>query len=167
MATAGRLVLNLPSALTSALLTQVPALFHARINDVLLTAFALAVADWRQRRMPGCDPSVLFDLEGHGREEIFEGVDLSRTVGWLTSLFPVRLDLRDIDLDDALRGGEHMGRALKQSKEQLRALPDNGLGFGRRRYLNPETASAFGTTAAQIGFNYLGRGGAECAGRLG
>ncbi|MDH6171041.1 non-ribosomal peptide synthase protein (TIGR01720 family), partial [Variovorax boronicumulans] len=156
-ATARRLVLSLPSTLTSPLLTQVPALFHGRINDVLLTAFALAVADWRRRRGLGRSTSVLFDLEGHGREEIFDSVDLSRTVGWFTSLFPVRLDLQDIDLDDALGGGVDLGRALKQSKEQLRALPDNGLGYGLLRYLNAETARALSGTTPQIGFNYLGR----------
>jgi amino acid adenylation domain-containing protein/non-ribosomal peptide synthase protein (TIGR01720 family) len=157
VATARRLTLSLPSALTSALLTQVPALFHGRINDVLLTAFALAVAHWRRRRSSEQASGVLFDLEGHGREEIFEDIDLSRTVGWFTSIFPVRLDLQGIDLDDALRGGPHMGRALKQSKEQLRILPDNGLGFGLLRYLNPETAKVLASAAPQIGFNYLGR----------
>ncbi|WP_285413012.1 condensation domain-containing protein, partial [Variovorax sp. efr-133-TYG-130] len=155
--TARRLTLSLPTTLTSALLTQVPALFHGRINDVLLTAFALAVAQWRRKRCGEQAPGVVFDLEGHGREEIFEDIDLSRTVGWFTSIFPVHLDLQGIDLDDALRGGAHMGRALKQSKEQLRALPDNGLGFGLLRYLNPETAQLLSGAAPQIGFNYLGR----------
>jgi amino acid adenylation domain-containing protein/non-ribosomal peptide synthase protein (TIGR01720 family) len=162
-ATSRRLSLSLPSTLTSALLTQVPALFHGRINDVLLTAFALAVADWRRRRMPGSPSDVLFDLEGHGREEIFESVDLSRTVGWFTSLFPVRLDLQEIDLDDALRGGADLGRAIKQGKEQLRALPDNGLGFGLLRHLNPETSAVLATPAPQLGFNYLGRFAAASA----
>ncbi|MBB4226168.1 condensation domain-containing protein, partial [Variovorax guangxiensis] len=168
--TAQRLVLTLPSATTSALLTQVPALFHGRINDVLLTAFALAVADWRRARLPqlatsdaSAASSVLFDLEGHGREDIFDGVDLSRTVGWFTSLFPVRLDLQGIDLDDALRGGEHLGHALKRAKEQLRALPDNGMGFGLLRHLNPETAAALAGASPQIGFNYLGRFAAQSA----
>jgi amino acid adenylation domain-containing protein/non-ribosomal peptide synthase protein (TIGR01720 family) len=167
---ARRLTLTLPPALTAPLLTQAPTLFHGRINDVLLTAFALAVADWRRRRARALssfhdsrDNGVLFDLEGHGREEIFEGVDLSHTVGWFTSLFPVRLGLQDIDLDDALRGGQHMGHALKQSKEQLRALPDNGLGFGLLRYLNPETAKTLGNATPQIGFNYLGRFAAPTA----
>ncbi|MDQ0045710.1 amino acid adenylation domain-containing protein/non-ribosomal peptide synthase protein (TIGR01720 family), partial [Variovorax boronicumulans] len=157
VATARRLTLSLPSTLTSALLTQVPALFHGRINDVLLTAFALAVAHWRRRRSSEQASGVLFDLEGHGREEIFQDIDLSRTVGWFTSIFPMRLDLQGIDLDDALRGGPHMGRALKQSKEQLRALPDNGLGFGLLRYLNPETSKVLAGATPQIGFNYLGR----------
>ena len=85
--------------------------------------------------------AVLLDLEGHGREEIFADVDLSRTVGWFTSLFPVRLDPGALDLDEALAGGPALGRALKLIKEQLRALPDNGLGYGLLRYLNPQTAS--------------------------
>ena len=79
---------------------------------------------------------MLLDLEGHGREELFEDVDLSRTVGWYTSLFPVRLDLGALDLDAALAGGAALGRALKAIKEQLRALPNHGLGYGLLRYLN-------------------------------
>ena len=73
------------------------------------------------------------------------GLDLSRTVGWFTSLYPVRLDpgaldSGALDLDDALGGGEAIGQALKAIKEQLRALPDRGLGYGLLRYLNPQTA---------------------------
>ena len=106
----------------------------------------------------GRSGAVLVDLEGHGREEPSAGVDLSRTVGWLTSLCPVRLDIGGIDLDEALAGGAALGRALKLIKEQLRALADNGLGYGLLRYLNPETASHLsGYAAPQIGFNYLGR----------
>ena len=93
-ARAGQLTLTLPAAVTGALLTRVPAAFHGGINDVLLTGLALAVADWCRRRGRGAASShaVLIDLEGHGREEVFADVDLSRTVGWFTSLFPVRLD---------------------------------------------------------------------------
>ena len=63
-------------------------------------------------------------------------VELSRTVGWFTSLYPVRLDPGPLDLDEALAGGPALGRALKLIKEQLRAVPDNGLGYGLLRYLN-------------------------------
>ena len=76
---------------------------------------------------------VLIDLEGHGREEVFADVELSRTVGWFTSLMPVRLDPGALDLADAMAGGPALGRALKVIKEQLRALPDNGLGYGLLR----------------------------------
>ena len=112
--TAGHLTLTLPAAVTGALLTRVPAAFHGGINDVLLTGLAVAVADWcRRRGTRQPDSAVLLDLEGHGREEIFADVDLSRTVGWFTSLFPVRLDPGALDLDEALAGGPALGRALK------------------------------------------------------
>src|SRR5262249_14455640 len=94
----------------------------------------------------------------HGREEMFAAVDLSRTVGWFTTMFPVRLNPGAVDLDEALAGGAALGRVLKTVKEQLRALPDSGLGYGVLRYLNPTTApQRAGWAAPQIGFNYLGR----------
>jgi non-ribosomal peptide synthase protein (TIGR01720 family) len=95
---------------------------------------------------------------GHGREEIFEDIDLSRTVGWFTSLYPARLDPGAIDLEEAIGGGRAIGQALKVIKEQLRRLPDGGLGYGLLRYLNPETSGVLaGLEKPQIGFNYLGR----------
>ncbi len=91
--TAGQLTLTLPAAVTGPLLGRVPAAFHGGINEVLLTGLAVAVADWCRERGRGSGRSgVLIDLEGHGREEVFADVELSRTVGWFTSLMPVRLD---------------------------------------------------------------------------
>ena len=85
-------------------------------------------------------------------------VDLTRTVGWFTSLYPVRLDPGLLDLEEALSGGPALGRALKTIKEQLRAVPGKGLGYGLLRYLNDETAAELaGAAAPQLGFNYLGR----------
>jgi hypothetical protein len=105
---------------------------------------------------------VQIDLESHGREQIFADVDLSRTVGWFTSRFPVRLDPGPLDFEEALQGGPALGRALKGVKEQLRTLPQGGLGYGLLRYLNPETAQALsGLATPQIGFNYLGRSGGQ------
>ncbi|WP_344317138.1 amino acid adenylation domain-containing protein [Actinoplanes couchii] len=146
-----RLTLRLPAETTSALLTSVPAAFHAGVNDVLLTALALAVTDWRRGRGIGTPP-VLVALEGHGREEqIDPAVRLSRTLGWFTSIFPVRLDLGPV-------GGADIGGALKLIKEQLNAVPDHGLGFGLLRHLNPETAAVLAALPVpQISFNYLGR----------
>ena len=93
-----------------------------------------------------------------GREEVFGDIDLTRTVGWFTSLYPVRLDPGPLDLEDALAGGAALGRALKTIKEQLRAVPGKGLGYGLLRYLNAETAGSLGgLPAPQLGFNYLGR----------
>ena len=156
--TAGHLTLTLPASITDTLLTKVPAAFHCGINDVLLTGLVVAVADWCRRRGRDGGHAVLIDVEGHGREEIFPDIDLSRTVGWFTSLYPVRLDLGPLDLDEALVGGVTLGRALKAIKEQLHALPDNGLGYGLLRYLNLQTMTELGgLPAPQIGFNYLGR----------
>ena len=166
--TARHLTLTLPAVLTGALLTRVPAAFHGGINDVLLTGLVVAIADWCRRRgrgaSQGSNQAVLLDLEGHGREDIFADVDLSRTVGWFTSLFPVRLDPGALDLDEAWRAVPRSGARSRPIKEQLRALPDNGLGYGLLRYLNRETASQLaGLAAPQIGFNYLGRFAAAAA----
>ena len=176
---ARHLTLTLPPAVTEALLTRVPAAFHGGIDDVLLTGLALAVADWCRRQgahagrgshpIRSASHAVLLDLEGHGREEAFgceeglgrgevSGVDLTRTVGWFTSLYPVRLDPGPLDLDEALSGGAALGRALKTIKEQLHAVPGKGLGYGLLRYLNNATAAQLaGAPAPQLGFNYLGR----------
>ena len=174
--TAGQLALTLPAALTGPLLTRLPAAFYGGINDVLLAGLVVAVADWCRRHGRGTNPgqgtspgqgtghAVLLDLEGHGREDIFGDVDLSRTVGWFTSLFPVRLDPGALDLEEAMAGGAALARALKIIKEQLHALPDNGLGYGLLRYLNPWTAAQLAPLATpQIGFNYLGRFAAPAA----
>ncbi|MEU5979495.1 amino acid adenylation domain-containing protein [Streptomyces sp. NPDC047315] len=149
---------ELPADVTEALLTQVPAVFRGGVQDGLLAALALAVTRWRRAR--GVDAaSTLVRLEGHGREEdAAPGADLSRTVGWFTSVFPVRLDLADLDVDAAFAGGDAAGSAVKRVKEHLRSLPDKGIGYGLLRHLNPETAKVLdGRPIGQIGFNYLGR----------
>ena len=158
IANSGALRLTLPVALTEALLSAVPAAFYAQINDVLLTALTLAALRWRCDRVSVADSSIVIDLEGHGREPMDSGMDLSRTVGWFTTVFPVRLDLQQIDLDEAFAGQYATGRALKLVKEQLRAVPANGLDYGLLRYLSPGALKqTFALPHPQIAFNYLGR----------
>src|SRR5262249_31403367 len=128
MGTAGRLTLTLPVALAQALLTRGPAAFHCGIQHVLVTGRGLAVSRGGGGRGGGA--GVVVDVEGHGREEVWSDIDLSRTVGWFTSLYPVRLDVGGLDVEEALGGGAALGRALKRIKEQLRAVPGNGLGYG-------------------------------------
>ncbi|WP_456341409.1 condensation domain-containing protein [Streptomyces tendae] len=154
-----RLTLTLPPRYTEPLLTSVPAAFHGRVNDVLLTGLALAVGHWREARGTGTGDGVLLDLEGHGREqEAAPGADLSRTVGWFTSLFPVRLEPGPADWAEVCAGGPAAGQAIKQVKEQLRAVPGNGIGYGLLRHLNAETAPQLARRPVpQIAFNYLGR----------
>jgi len=153
---AQQIALTLPPQVTAPLLNRVAGAFHARINDVLLTALVLSILKWRKNSGDGT--SVMIDLEGHGRESIFDGIDLSRTVGFFTTIFPVNLDAGNLDLEEAWAGGEALGRALKSIKEQLRSIPDNGIGYGLLRYLNPETAPVLSRLPKpQIDFNYLGR----------
>ncbi|QMU80324.1 amino acid adenylation domain-containing protein [Streptacidiphilus sp. PB12-B1b] len=163
--TARSLTFRLGPEHTEALLTTAPAAYHAGINDVLLTALALAVGSWRRGRDPlrpalgGRERTdVLVDLEGHGREDLGGGLDLSRTVGWFTSLHPVRLDPGASGWERADAADPRLGGALKRVKEQLRALPDHGLGYGMLRHLAPGTAALLERLPTpQIGFNYLGR----------
>ncbi|OIJ87337.1 non-ribosomal peptide synthetase [Streptomyces sp. MUSC 14] len=145
---------ELPADVTEAVLTRLPAAFKGTGTDVLLAALALAVNRWN-----GTDRSTLVRLEGHGREEdVVPGADLSRTVGWFTSMYPARVDVRGVDLADVLAGGPAVGKAIKLVKEQLRGVPDKGMGYGLLRHLNPETAGQLAEYAVpQIGFNYLGR----------
>ncbi|HEY7617982.1 MAG TPA: condensation domain-containing protein, partial [Terriglobales bacterium] len=132
---------------TQALLQEVPAVYHTQINDALLAALGLAFADWT-----GGQP-LLVEVEGHGREDLFPDIDVSRTVGWFTSVFPVCLDIGR---------AAHPADALKSVKEQLRGVPKRGVGYGLLRYLCRDEAIAARLQAlpqAEISFNYLGRFG--------
>ncbi|MEU6768155.1 amino acid adenylation domain-containing protein [Streptomyces sp. NPDC046853] len=154
MSTLDAVRVQLPADVTEAVLNKLPAAFKSTGTDVLLAALALAVDRWR-----GAEGSTLVRLEGHGREEdVVPGADLSRTLGWFTAMYPARVDVRGVDLADVLAGGPAAGRAIKLVKEQLRGVPDKGLGYGLLRYLNPETETQLADyPAPQIGFNYLGR----------
>ncbi|MEV5832056.1 amino acid adenylation domain-containing protein [Nocardia sp. NPDC052112] len=160
-ATARTVEIELSPEVTAELLTEVPAVFHSGVGDGLLTALALAVTKWRREREPEAAglTDMLIGLEGQGRQEgVVPGSDLTRTVGWFATSFPVRLDLSGIDIDDACAGGAAMGAALKSVKEQLLAIPDHGIGYGLLRYLDEDTASTFGALPTpQIAFNYVGR----------
>ncbi len=138
--------LSLTAEETESLLQEVPAVYRTQINDVLLTALAQALAPWIGAR------SVVVDLEGHGREPIFDDIDLSRTVGWFTTMFPVHLQLEDY-ADDP-------GRHLKSIKEQLRAIPTHGMSYGLLRYLRDDeelTAKLRAASPPEISFLYLGQ----------
>ncbi|MFE2431940.1 amino acid adenylation domain-containing protein [Streptomyces sp. NPDC059373] len=149
---------QLPVSVTSALLTRVPAAFHSGIDDVLLAGLVAAVEEWRRARGRTAPGGLLVDVEGHGRVPLSDDMDLTGTVGWFTSSYPVRLDAGSADHAQVRAGGPEAGRLLKRVKEQVRAVPGDGLGYGMLRHLNPETAPAFeGLPSAQIGFNYLGR----------
>ncbi len=132
---------HLDRADTDTLLQQVPALHRTQINDVLLAALGRVLERW-------AGAPVAVNLEGHGREELFDDVDLSRTVGWFTTIHPVPLDVPDGD----------WGTALKGMKRLLRKVPGRGLGYGALRHLSPAGAQALaGQAQPEISFNYLGQ----------
>ncbi|WP_279433309.1 non-ribosomal peptide synthetase [Micromonospora sp. KC606] len=156
-ATQQRRVVTLAADVTQALLTRLPVAFRADPADALLTALVLAVAE--SRRGGGRSTALAVALEVHGREEtICPGTDLAGTVGWFTAVYPVRLDPGPVDLASARAGGTEIGRALKAVKEQLRAIPDGGLGYGALRHLNPQAAPTLAQLPAPaVCVNYLGR----------
>ncbi|MFE1978828.1 condensation domain-containing protein, partial [Streptomyces hygroscopicus] len=152
-----RVTVTLPAARTEPLLGQVPSVFHCGVEDVLLAALALAVAD-RRRRLGSSATSMLVAVEGHGRDESVGGADLSRTVGWFTSLYPVRLDPGQVRWGELWSGGPDTGRVVKRIKEQLRAVPGTGIGYGLLRHLDREAGAELARLAVpRIGFGYLGR----------
>jgi non-ribosomal peptide synthase protein (TIGR01720 family) len=129
---------------TRALLRDVPQAYNTQINDALLTAVVQTFAQWTGTRC------LLVNLEGHGREEILEAVDLSRTVGWFTTMFPVVLELQ----------ADAPAEALKSVKEQLRRIPNRGIGYGLLRYLKGDAAiteKLRSLPQAEVSFNYLGQ----------
>ena len=126
---------------TAELLQRVPSAYATQINDVLLVALADALGPWVGHG------ALLLDLEGHGREDIVPDLDLTRTVGWFTSVFPVRLPL-------GVAAG--VGERLKAMKEMLRGVPRRGVGYGSLRYLASDAHLA-DAPAPQLVFNYLGQ----------
>lgn len=133
----------LDAASTELVLRQALQAYRAEINAVLLAALAQTLAQWIG------DRPILVSLEGHGRHELFEDVDLSRTVGWFTTTFPLRLDLRsNVDFVET----------LKAVKERLRQVPHHGFHYGVLRYLRRDTlAEQLQAPQPEISLNYLGQ----------
>ncbi|WP_458796452.1 amino acid adenylation domain-containing protein [Mycobacteroides abscessus] len=157
-ANAGRLSVALDTETTRQLLSEVPAAFHAGVQDILLIAFGLA---WNEFLGVSGAP-IAFDIEGHGRQEeigeaVHRRIDLSRTTGWFTTKYPASLAVGELSWAQVSAGEAALGPVIKTAKEQLRALPD-GLTYGLLRYLNPGVDLT--GPEPTIGFNYLGRLGA-------
>ncbi|HVW63442.1 MAG TPA: amino acid adenylation domain-containing protein [Nitrosospira sp.] len=157
VASADRIIVALAPQKTEALLRDVPKAFGTQINDALLTAVSLALAGWSGRA------AQWIEVEGHGREPLFSDLDLSRTVGWFTSMWPVLLEpcqLREPDQPLTQLSTAELAQALSRVREQLSKVPDNGIGYGLLRYGSraPE-ASRFlaALPAAEVSFNYMGQ----------
>jgi len=136
---------KLSAELTEALLREVPRAYNTQISEVLLAALAGAYHAWSGERL------LSVDVEGHGREALFDEVDLTRTVGWFTSIYPLLLELPH---------GSNYGERLKGIKEQIRRVKNGGVGYGVLRYLSADKAlqrKLAEQPKSQISFNYLGR----------
>ena len=129
---------SLTSEMTQKLLTQANRAYHTEINDLLLVALAYTLQHWQGSNIQG------ITLEGHGREHLDETVDLSRTVGWFTSLYPVKLELK-----------ENLSESIKHIKEALRSIPNKGIGYGALHVQGGEFLKE--AVLPPISFNYLGQ----------
>jgi non-ribosomal peptide synthase protein (TIGR01720 family) len=135
-------IVRLSDEQTYSLLHEVPAAYQTQINEILLAAFLRGMAE--ATGMTG----VLLDMEGHGREDLGNGIDVGRTIGWFTSLYPVWLDWFP---------GERWGETLTRVKEQLRGIPRRGIGYGLLKYAVEEERCLGNGVNAEIIFNYLGQ----------
>ncbi len=136
---------SLTKELTKSLLQEAGKAYRTEINDLLLSALAISLSNWIKEK------DVTISLEGHGREDLFEDTDISKTIGWFTSLFPVCL---------SLKGTSGVGDIIKSVKEQLRAIPNKGIGYGLLRYLSEDDTirnSLKLKGEPGVCFNYLGR----------
>ncbi|HVR11133.1 MAG TPA: amino acid adenylation domain-containing protein, partial [Thermoanaerobaculia bacterium] len=134
---------SLDAAATRILLAEAPRIYQAEINDILLAGLVQALSPWTRR--------LLVEVESHGRLETWDDVDVSRTVGWFTAMFPLALDLA---------GAAEPAAAVRTVREQIRAVPSGGMSWGLLRYPQEgtETARALAAMAAPpVLFNYLGR----------
>jgi tyrocidine synthetase-3 len=135
-----QVTIRLDQEQTHSLLKEVNRAYNTEINDILLTALGMAIKEWSGLNR------ICIHLEGHGREPVMENIDISRTVGWFTILYPVVLDLKQAD---------DISYAVRHVKETLRRIPNKGFGYGIYKYLNPEAREI----PAEIYFNYLGQFG--------
>lgn len=138
------LVTMLSASDTQLLLQHCSQAYHTQINDLLLTAWSLALSGWSGQE------TVVFRLEGHGREHSVSDMDLTRTIGWFTSMFPVCIQVTDT---------HSLGVTIKSVKEQLRCIPHRGMSYGALRYCHPneEVRSELTASEPQALFNYLGQ----------
>ncbi|MDN4080838.1 non-ribosomal peptide synthase/polyketide synthase [Paenibacillus polymyxa] len=126
---------------TDLLLRQANRAYHTETNDLLLTALGAAIQRWTGMEQ------ILVNLEGHGREMIVPDLDITRTVGWFTTQYPVLLNVQ---------GGQEVSAQIKRIKENLREVPHKGIGYGLLKYMAPEKGTRF-SVEPEVSFNYLGQ----------
>ncbi|MFK8104082.1 MAG: amino acid adenylation domain-containing protein, partial [Saprospiraceae bacterium] len=117
---------------------------HTEIDDLLLSALALTISGWTAHE------KVVVGMEGHGRDFLGASLDVTNTIGWFTNLYPVALSVPP---------EPSIANLIKSIKEQRRAIPNKGIGYGLLRYLNPDVTWQDSLAAINwdIVFNYLGQ----------
>ena len=153
-----QLTLSLPPEETGPLMSRIPSAFGVGMQDILLSAFGIACRQWQWGHGGRAD-AVVVEVEGHGRQEdLADGLDLTRSVGWFTSAYPVRLDPGALTWHEVVGADAELPRAVTRLTDQLQEVPGDRLGFGLLRHLNPVTAPDLAALPTpQIVFNYLGR----------
>ena len=142
------LPIRLNETQTQLLLNRCHQAYHTQINDLLLSALVLALYRWQKLS------DIRLTMEGHGRENLSDEIDLTATVGWFTTMYPLRLSV-----PEAVLAEEGLGELIKLVKEQYRCVPDKGLGYGLLRHLVEDEAvvAAAEQPHSSIVFNYLGQ----------
>ncbi|UUF16684.1 non-ribosomal peptide synthetase [Flavobacterium panici] len=138
-----KIQVSLPSPLTHLLVHETNSMYGTEINDILISALSLTLSEWTGV------PKVVIALEGHGREELFEDVDINRTTGWFTSVYPVCLDLSDVD---------DIGILIADTKDMLRNIPNKGIGYNVLQFesKSEKIKSDLSIFYEDLIFNYLG-----------
>ena len=130
------------------------------MRDFLLAALTVTMASWRISRGESATAGALIAVEGHGREDslLGDGVDTSATVGWFTSVFPVRLGAGDepVDVEVAQRDPTRARALMRAVADQVAAVPNRGLDYGLLRY-HRRDAGLIAAPQPQVEFNYMGR----------
>lgn len=137
---ADRVFARIDASLYQQLITVCNQAYHTQINDLIISALYLSYRKWSGREV------MPVYMEGHGREELFEDVDISRTTGWFTSIFPVLIDVP---------ATEDLPSYIKTVKTILRAIPNKGIGYGVLKYLTGQEELR-DAAVPELMFNYLG-----------
>lgn len=135
---------SLTEADTAVLLQNVNHAYGTDTQDILLTAASLAICEWTG------GSKLRIAMEGHGREHILPELDISRTVGWFTSMYPALISFEN--------HRDELGTSVKTVKDTLGRIPNKGVGYGMLKYLtHPENKSITFSKTPEISFNYLGQ----------
>ncbi|KAF6626198.1 amino acid adenylation domain-containing protein, partial [Paenibacillus sp. EKM208P] len=140
--TSETVTVSLSSKDTKALLKNSHQTYNTEINDLLLVALGMSVKKWANIN------DIIINLEGHGREQLFNHLNITRTVGWFTTQYPVVLNMEE---------SSNLEKTIQQTRDMLREIPNKGIGYGILKYLSSATEDFKNHYIPEISFNYLGQ----------